>query len=135
MGNWYRVVKTIKGHRYVYLQQTYREGNRVRTRNHYLGPAGSETAVSGRAGGNSEPAGAPSGIASALVGGLAGFGKEAVRQFDAPGGGLTPRRNSVLETRTRNQKGKRLPLQSGLGGVLGLPAGRRFMIRKMSPHP
>ena len=53
MGNWYRVVKTIKGHHYVYLQQTYREGNRVRTRNRYLGPAGSETAASGSAGGKS----------------------------------------------------------------------------------
>src|SRR5437868_6913915 len=39
MGDWYRVVKTIKGHRYVYVQQTYREGGRVRTRNRYIGPA------------------------------------------------------------------------------------------------
>jgi hypothetical protein len=38
MGDWYRVVKTIKGHRYVYLQQTYREGSRVRTRTAILDP-------------------------------------------------------------------------------------------------
>jgi hypothetical protein len=33
MGTWYRVVKTIKGHQYIYEQQTFREGGRVRTRN------------------------------------------------------------------------------------------------------
>ena len=37
MGNWYRVVKTIKGHRYAYMQQTYREGAHVRTLNRYIG--------------------------------------------------------------------------------------------------
>lgn len=38
--HWYRVVKTIKGHRYVYLQRTWREGKRVRTESRYVGPAG-----------------------------------------------------------------------------------------------
>ena len=33
MGNWYRVVKTIKGHRYVYLQQTYRQGEHINRNN------------------------------------------------------------------------------------------------------
>src|SRR5436305_14536419 len=116
MGNWYRVVKTIKGHHYVYLQQTYREGNRVRTRNRYLGPAGSETAASGSAGGKSEPAGSPSGIASALVGGLGGFGKEAIRQFDAARWGTDaasqlglgnentkPKRKTVTTTKRRRR--------------------------------
>ena len=28
---WYKVVKTIKGHRYVYEQRTWREGRHVRT--------------------------------------------------------------------------------------------------------
>jgi|SRR3954470_1108830 len=42
MGDWYRVVKTIKGHSYIYEQQTYREGGRVRTRNRYIGPAGGD---------------------------------------------------------------------------------------------
>jgi antirestriction protein ArdC len=36
---WYRVVKTIKGHRYVYLQRTWREGKHVRTESRYVGPA------------------------------------------------------------------------------------------------
>src|SRR5215218_5729822 len=36
---WYRVVKTIKGHRYVYEQRTWREGKRVRTESRYIGPA------------------------------------------------------------------------------------------------
>jgi hypothetical protein len=35
---WYRVIKTIKGHRYVYEQRTRREGKHVRTENRYIGP-------------------------------------------------------------------------------------------------
>lgn len=37
---WYRVIKTIKGHQYAYEQRTWREGGRVRTENRYLGPVG-----------------------------------------------------------------------------------------------
>jgi hypothetical protein len=36
---WYSVVKTIKGHRYEYLQRTWREGRHVRTESRYVGPA------------------------------------------------------------------------------------------------
>jgi hypothetical protein len=36
--DWYRVVKTIKGHRYVYLQRTWRERRRVRCQCRYMGP-------------------------------------------------------------------------------------------------
>ena len=36
---WYRVVKTIKGHRYIYEQRTWREGKHVRTESRYVGPA------------------------------------------------------------------------------------------------
>jgi hypothetical protein len=39
---WYRVIKTIKGHRYEYLQRTWREGKKVRTESHYIGPAAPE---------------------------------------------------------------------------------------------
>ena len=40
---WYRVIKTIKGHRYLYEQRTWREGKHVRTERRYIGPAdGSE---------------------------------------------------------------------------------------------
>jgi hypothetical protein len=84
MGDWYRVVKTIKGHQYVYLQQTYRVGNRVYTRNRYIGPAGSEAGGAASAGAGSKPSGPASGLASALIGGLADFGKAAIKQFDAP---------------------------------------------------
>ena len=28
---WYRVIKTVKGHRYEYLQRSWREGKKVRT--------------------------------------------------------------------------------------------------------
>ena len=36
---WYTVVKTIKGHRYIYQQRTWREGKKVRTESRYVGPA------------------------------------------------------------------------------------------------
>ena len=39
-GPWYRVVKSIKGHRYVYDQATRRDGRRVLTLNRYIGPLG-----------------------------------------------------------------------------------------------
>src|SRR5690349_390145 len=55
MGGWYRVVKTIKGHRYIYEQQTWREGDHVRTRNRYIGRAvdsqGGSSASRGGSGG------------------------------------------------------------------------------------
>ena len=38
--NWYVVIKTINGHRYFYSQKTYRDGDRVRTVNKYIGPVG-----------------------------------------------------------------------------------------------
>src|SRR3954447_23780814 len=37
--DWYRVVKTIKGHRYIYEQRTWREGKKVRTESRYIGRA------------------------------------------------------------------------------------------------
>jgi hypothetical protein len=39
---WYRVIKTIKGHRYIYEQRTWREGKKVRTESRYIGPADGE---------------------------------------------------------------------------------------------
>jgi hypothetical protein len=38
--DWYVVIKTINGHRYFYMQKTYRVGTRVRTISKYLGSAG-----------------------------------------------------------------------------------------------
>jgi hypothetical protein len=40
MAGWYHVVKTIKGHRYLYAQRTWREGGHVRTQSRYIGKAG-----------------------------------------------------------------------------------------------
>ena len=37
--SWYQVVKTINGRKYLYLQMTYREGRKVKTKNKYIGPA------------------------------------------------------------------------------------------------
>jgi hypothetical protein len=36
---WYQVTKCINGRSYLYLQMTYREGAKVKTKNKYLGPA------------------------------------------------------------------------------------------------
>ena len=36
---WYRVIKTIRGRKYVYLQKTQRVGRSVKTINKYVGPA------------------------------------------------------------------------------------------------
>jgi hypothetical protein len=36
---WYRVIKTINGRRYLYLQKTYRVGQSVKTLNKYIGSA------------------------------------------------------------------------------------------------
>ncbi len=40
MGDFYQVIKTIKGHRYIYRQRTFRMGGQVKTESHYVGPAG-----------------------------------------------------------------------------------------------
>ncbi|MFL9824145.1 hypothetical protein [Rhodoplanes sp. SY1] len=37
--DWYRVIKTIRGRRYVYLQKTWRAGACVRCHSRYMGPA------------------------------------------------------------------------------------------------
>jgi len=38
---WYRIIKTVKGRSYAYLQRSYRVGGSVRTESKYLGPVGS----------------------------------------------------------------------------------------------
>ena len=50
MGAWYRVIKIIKGHRYVYEQRTRREGKHVRTENRYVGPADGSASRTGATG-------------------------------------------------------------------------------------
>ena len=46
----YKVIKTIKGRRYLYLQETYREGGKVKTRNQYIGPVSGNSANVGSEG-------------------------------------------------------------------------------------
>ena len=36
---WYQVVKTVKCHRYLYWQTSWREGGKVKTKSRYIGPA------------------------------------------------------------------------------------------------
>jgi hypothetical protein len=76
MAGWYRVTKTIKGHQYLYEQQTYRENGRVRTRNRYIGPVAAEGASSG--GG----AALFSVTTMLVLRGLGGFGEAMLKQFD-----------------------------------------------------
>jgi hypothetical protein len=76
MAGWYRVTKTIKGHQYLYEQQTYREGGRVRTRNRYMGPA------SGGRASKSAKAAKPSVTTTSILGVLGSFGKAVLTQFD-----------------------------------------------------
>jgi hypothetical protein len=49
VGDWYIVIKTIKGHRYRYRQRTWREGKHVRTESQYLGAEGGSGAGHGAA--------------------------------------------------------------------------------------
>jgi antirestriction protein ArdC len=56
MAGWYRVVKTIKGHRYLYEQRTWRDGRQVRTQSRYIGRAG-DTATAGASPGQAVEAG------------------------------------------------------------------------------
>jgi antirestriction protein ArdC len=78
MGGWYRVVKTIKGHQYLYDQQTYREGGQVRTRNRYLGPAADESRKSSKLRQNP-----PVITTTPLFRDPADFGAAMLKQFDA----------------------------------------------------
>ena len=80
MGGWYRVIKTIKGNRYLYEQQTYREGGRVRTRNRYIGRAG-------EGGKTATPPGHLSLPTSPLFTDPSDFGRTLAAQFDAPAWG------------------------------------------------
>ena len=112
MGNWYRVVKTIKGHRYAYLQQTYREGEHVRTLNRYIGKEEGNTTTS-------------------LFSSPSDFGRAVVEQIDPPkwgedlrqqllgGGGRIARRSAGV-----GGKRKATPFDFGRR-VSGDPAGKR----------
>jgi antirestriction protein ArdC len=81
MGDWYPVVKTIKGKKYRYLQQTYRVGGRVYTRNRYLGRID--------AGASGTPSGSPIKRPKApsasvpLFQSPSDFGSAMLKQFDA----------------------------------------------------
>ena len=47
MGNWYQVVKKIRGRSYLYRQRSWREGTKVRTECHCLGPMADSSGSSG----------------------------------------------------------------------------------------
>ena len=56
---WVRIVKTVKGRPYAYLQRSFRDGATVRTESRYLGPAGSAADVPAPSGELSETASPP----------------------------------------------------------------------------
>ena len=78
MGNWYRVVKTIKGHRDLYDQQTYRAGGQVRTLNRYIGRVDDDAGAGSSGASHSGRVNAP------LFRSAGDFGQAMVEQFDAP---------------------------------------------------
>ena len=84
MGDWYRVVKTIKGHSYIYEQQTFRDGGRVRTRNRYIGAASGEKSatVTNTRSRQRGVTTTPSSPVSFVLGGIGGFGSAMLGQFD-----------------------------------------------------
>jgi len=153
MGNWYPVVKTKKGHRYIYLQQTYREGGHVRTRNRYIGPAADSASGPSGAGTKTGSSGAGAAICPARAGrpaagttpvsGAQGFGKAMLDQFDAGkwGSGAaaqlglgTPQKKlgtgkrakaGVTTTANRNQQHQAMDKQALYDPVDVSPAGRR----------
>jgi hypothetical protein len=67
----YRVIKTIKGRRYLYEQKTWREDGRVKTKSTYIGPADSLPSR-----GSSSGAGkAVESVMSGLLTGVAAWGQ------------------------------------------------------------
>jgi hypothetical protein len=105
MAGWYRVVKTIKGHKYLYEQQTYREGGRVLTRNPYLGRADGD---GGKSAANPGHLSLP---ATPLFTDPSDFGRALASQFDAPAWGRDAQQQ-VLGGKTPKQRRKRRPQQT-----------------------
>jgi hypothetical protein len=98
---WYRVVKTINGRKYLYEQKTYREGKRVRTLNRYVGPANSVFYHATREvfdGFDASKAGAHTGWANATFGIFFSDNKEAVLEFAESTAGLSDHRPVHVKT-------------------------------------
>jgi hypothetical protein len=76
---WYRVVKTVRGRRYLYEQRSWREGEKVRTQSRYIGPAGGVEVGATRIGGSRSAITTP---ISFSWGAFSSFGKAMLNQFD-----------------------------------------------------
>lgn len=88
---WNRVVKTVKGRQYAYLQRSFRDGATVRTESRYLGPVnGSEAA-----GRPSLPAEMPS---LAPIATAAGIAAEGTVPADGPGHAYPSSRRAYLDS-------------------------------------
>src|SRR5689334_22865693 len=118
---WYRVVKTVKGHRYLYEQRSWREGKKVRTESRYIGPAGDD-----KTGGGSITS-----PAASLAGGLAGFGEAMLEQFDverwgidaAAQIGLGEQKKAKKPTRSKSPKPQITTPQDGFSDIKELYRG------------
>jgi hypothetical protein len=107
VGKWYRVTKTIKGHQYIYEQQTYRDGKSVRTRNRYVGPAGSRGSTTTGSGGQS----AVTTTSAGLLRGAGDFAKAILNQFDAKRWGIAAAAQlglSIPKKRSRKRRTKQV---------------------------
>lgn len=73
--SWYKVIKTVKGHQYAYMQRSWRENGHVRTESRYIGAvsACADTGATGQSGTEKQETG--------LTG---------VEMPVAPSGGITP---------------------------------------------
>ena len=106
----YRVVKTIKGHRYLYDQQTYREGGQVHTLNRYIGRADS-------GGTRLQEAGEALGVVTTtpLFNSPGDFARAVASQFDAPRWGEVAREQLFGLWRERRGKRKTAPAPFNFG--------------------
>src|SRR4051812_30367547 len=117
---WYRVVKTIKGRRYIYEQRTWREGKHVRTESRHLGPAGGEQGSSTAAAGDTRPSAVnttATGILRGVARGLDSFAKAMLKQFDAGRWGLNATAQLGLTTAKAVRHTKRRHKQKILLGT------------------
>src|SRR5262249_28538018 len=104
MGGWYRVTKNIKGHQYIYEQQTYRVGNKVRTLNRYIGAAGGERSKSAGSEGQYSVTTTAKSIGAGVIKELGKFGKVAAKQVDVKSWGVSAAEQLGLTNTKKKQR-------------------------------
>ena len=118
----YRVIKTVKGKQYAYLQESYRVGNKVKTRSTYLG------AVSGSGGGkgsgkSQKKQGGGKRESSPASSGAGGSGENAPQEEASPLNKVITTKNEGLRVRGDFSKSK--------VSVSALENKRKAFVRRM----